>query len=78
VRRSKLHRAHDPLLDKELRKSIAFLLRHQFLPGPTHLFADPSVVRGAMPGSPVDWLLRIDYVQHAGSSMIRWLSLGNG
>ncbi len=72
------HRDHAQLLDDELRRSIAFLLRHQFLPGPTHLFADPPAVRGGMPGSPVDWQLRIDYVQHAGSAMIRWLSLGNG
>jgi hypothetical protein len=40
-----------------------------------HLFADPVAVRGAVPGSPVDWQLRIDYAQHAGSMMVRWLEL---
>ena len=26
-----------------------------------------------MPGSEVDWQLRIDYAQHAGSALVRWL-----
>lgn len=62
-------------LDHELRRSLAFVLRHQLHPGPTHLFVDPMAVRGALLGSPVDWQLRIDYAQHAGSSMVRWLEL---
>ncbi|HEY8074296.1 MAG TPA: hypothetical protein VIF62_09305 [Labilithrix sp.] len=70
----KLGSADAPLLEDELRRAIAFVLREQFRPGPTHLFADPEAVRGAVPGSPVDWQLRIDYAQHAGSMMIRWLS----
>jgi hypothetical protein len=28
-----------------------------------------------MPGSEVDWDLRIDFAQHAGSAMVRWLAL---
>ena len=63
------------LLDDELRRAIAFVLRAQLRPGPRHLFARPDEVRGAMPGSAVDLQLRIDYVQHAGSMMIRWLEL---
>jgi hypothetical protein len=65
-------------LDDELRRAIAFVLREQFRAtgqNPAHLFGDPVATRGAMPGSPVDWQLRIDYEQHAGSMMIRWLSL---
>ena len=61
-------------LDDEMRRSLAVLLRHQFRPGPRHLFAAPAAVEGAMPGSEVDWQLRIDYAQHMGSAMIRWLS----
>jgi hypothetical protein len=61
-------------LDGEMRRSLAVLLRHQFRPGPAHLFAAPAAVEGAMPGSEVDWQLRIDYAQHMGSAMIRWLS----
>jgi hypothetical protein len=63
------------LVDQELRRAMAFVLRSQFHPGPVHLFADPVAVRGGVPGSPVDWQLRIDYAQHAGSMMVRWLEI---
>jgi hypothetical protein len=62
-------------LDAQLRRSLALLLRQQFRPGPRHLFKNPSAVLGAMPGSEVDWDLRIDYTQHAGSAMVRWLEV---
>ena len=62
-------------LEGQIRRSLALLLRQQFRPGPKHLFADPAAVEGAMPGSEVDWQLRIDYAQHAGSAMVRWLDL---
>ena len=62
-------------LDNEMRRSLAVLLRHQFRPGPRHLFADPAAVDGAMPASEVDWQLRIDFAQHTGSAWIRWLTL---
>jgi hypothetical protein len=61
------------LLDDELRRAIAFVMRAQLSPGPSHLFAEPDAVRGAFPGSAVDLQLRIDYAQHAGSMMVRWL-----
>jgi hypothetical protein len=69
-------RAHlDPdeqvALASQLRRSLALLLRVQLRPGPTHLFADPAAVHGAFPGSAVDWQLRNDYAQHAGSALIR-------
>lgn len=63
------------LLDRELRAALAFVARAQLRPGPRHLFAHPEEVRGAFPGSAIDLQLRIDYVQHAGSMMIRWLEL---
>ena len=62
-------------LEGQMRRALAFLLRHQMMPGPTHLFGNPEAVRGAFPGSAVDWKLRIDYVQHAGSALIRWLDV---
>jgi hypothetical protein len=62
-------------LEGEMRRSLALLLRHQFRPGPTHLFADPAAVEGAMPASEVDWQLRIDFAQHSGSALVRWLAL---
>jgi hypothetical protein len=65
------------VLDRQMRRSLALLLRHQLdgsASSPSaHLFADPAAVDGAMPGSEVDWQLRIDYAQHAGSALIRWL-----
>jgi hypothetical protein len=61
-------------LDRQMRRSLALLLRQQFHPGPSYLFAAPAAVDGAMPGSEVDWQLRIDYAQHTGSALIRWLS----
>jgi hypothetical protein len=65
-------------LDRQIRRSLALLIRHQFQPGPAHLFTDPAAVAGAIPGSEVDWQLRIDYAQHAGSAMVRWLARGAG
>ncbi len=62
-------------LELELRRALSLLVRKQFLPGPVHLFADPEAVRGAIPGSECDWQLRIDYAQHAGSAMVRWLDV---
>jgi hypothetical protein len=65
------------LLDAQLRRALALLLRQQFRPGPRHLFKSPEAVEGAMPGSEVDWELRIDYTQHAGSALVRWLELAD-
>ena len=62
------------VLDRQMRRSLAMLLRHQ-LPGREYLFVDPSAIDGAMPGSEVDWQLRIDYAQHTGSALVRWLDV---
>ncbi len=62
-------------LRKQLRRSLALLVRNQMRGHDDHLLADPNAIHGAMPGSEVDWQLRIDYAQHAGSAMIRWLEL---
>jgi hypothetical protein len=62
------------VLDRQMRRSLAMLLRHQ-LPGRAYLFVDPTAIDGAMPGSEVDWQLRIDYAQHTGSALVRWLAL---
>jgi hypothetical protein len=63
------------VLDEQLRRALALLLRQQLRPGPRHLFKSPEDVEGAMPGSEVDWELRIDYTQHTGSALVRWLDL---
>jgi len=59
-------------LARQMRRSLALLLRQQFRPGPQHLFADPDAVYGAMPASAVDWQLRIDFAQHAGCALLAW------
>lgn len=53
-------------------RALGLVVREQLLPGPSHAFRDPSAVSGAVPGSPVDLDLRIDYAQHAGSAMLRY------
>ena len=63
-------------LDAQMRRSLALVIRHQVgSPAiPRYLLAAPEAVEGAMPASEVDWQLRIDFSQHSGSALIRWLS----
>lgn len=62
-------------LEWQLERALGARLRSQFSPGPTHLFSEPSAVYGAIPGSVVDWQLRIDYAQHAGCALLGWAHL---
>jgi hypothetical protein len=75
ARRSGVSAEELAVLDAQLRRALALLVRQQFRPGLRHLFKSPADVHGAMPGSEVDWDLRIDYTQHAGSAMVRWLEV---
>jgi hypothetical protein len=76
-----LRREHVPYsrdaqeLDAQQRRALALLVRHQFRPGPVAILVNPEHVYGAVPGSEVDLALRIDYAQHAGSAMLRWIDL---
>jgi hypothetical protein len=62
-------------LTRQVRRSLAFLLRFQLRPGPRHLLRDPERVVGGMPGSPTDLSIRIDYQQHVAGAMLRYLRL---
>jgi hypothetical protein len=62
-------------LDAQVRRALAFMLRFQLRPGPRHLMHDPARMLGAMPGSPTDLSIRIDYQQHVAGSMLRYLQL---
>ena len=62
-------------LELQIRRSLALLLRQQLGHGPSYLYADPPAVAGAIPGTEVDWQLRIDYAQHAACAMLRWIDL---
>lgn len=74
-RREPGHAAELARRGDQLRRAMAFVLRQQLRPGPTHLLGDPVSAHGAFPASAVDLELRIDFAQHAGSFMIRWLEL---
>jgi hypothetical protein len=78
ARRAGVGAAGCAALEGQLRRSLALLLRHRMgssADAPTYLLSDPGAVDGAMPGSAVDWHLRIDYAQHTGSALVRWLNL---
>ena len=66
------HNRPAPELRGVVERGLGQLLRWRFAPGPTHLFANPVAAHGGVPGSPVDLMVRNDFVQHAGSAMIRW------
>ena len=59
----------------QVQHAIAFMLRFQFSPGPRHLLSDPTRVEGGMPGSPTDMRVRIDFLQHAVSGVLRYMRL---
>jgi hypothetical protein len=69
----------DPLeierLETGIRRSLAFLMRFQLTPGPSHLMPEPSRMHGGVPASPVDLHVRIDYPQHAGTALLHYLRL---
>jgi hypothetical protein len=75
ARRAGIAAADLAALVGQIRRSLALLVRHQLRGDQCYVCSDPAAVDGAMPGSEVDWQLRIDYAQHAGSAMIRWLEL---
>jgi hypothetical protein len=78
ARRSGRPAAELASLELQMRRSLAMLLRHELRGGAAdrgYLLANPAALAGAMPGSEVDWQLRIDYAQHTGSALLRWLEL---
>jgi len=70
--RADIDRSETTVLENQIRRSLAYILRYQFLPGPTYLLANPESTFGAIIGSPVDWSIRNDFPQHAGSAMVRF------
>jgi len=63
------------LLEHQVKRAFAFLLRYQFSPGPTHLMPNPRQLAGGFPGSPLDLHVRIDYPQHAAGALLRYWEL---
>ena len=64
------------LLEQQIKRAFAFLLRYQFTPGPRHLMAKPRLLEGGYPGSASELHVRIDYPQHAGGALLRYWELG--
>lgn len=68
-----LHRrTPSPALKRQIDAGLGALLRYRWAPGPSYLFFNPRAAFGGMTGSPSDLTARNDFVQHAGSAMIRW------
>ena len=63
------------LLEHQIKRAFAFLLRYQFSPGPTHLMPKPRLLEGGFPGSPIDLHVRIDYPQHSAGALLRYWEL---
>lgn len=63
------HGTPDPALRAQIRAALAYVLGQQL--APDRDFAAVGPVRGGVPGSPIDRTVRIDYVQHVCSAMIR-------
>lgn len=75
ARRANVPASEVAALDSGVRQTLQFLLRSQFLPGPTHLMPAPRDVYGSYPGSAIDLNVRIDFPQHAGAALLRYLKL---
>ncbi|NOY89808.1 MAG: hypothetical protein GXP55_01270 [Deltaproteobacteria bacterium] len=58
-----------------IERGMANLMRWQWRPGPTQLFADPAGAEGGFPGSPLELMVRNDFVQHAGSALLAWVEV---
>ncbi|HEV8547904.1 MAG TPA: hypothetical protein VGQ57_02730, partial [Polyangiaceae bacterium] len=62
-------------LEDGIKKSLAFLMRFQLEPGPAYLMRSGGFMRGGIPNTPVDFHVRIDNPQHAGTALIGYLKL---
>ncbi len=70
----RLSRAHGraaPDTKRQIWRALEFLTRNQIRPDNTYLLHDGELSQGALMGSTVRRDIRIDYIQHACSAMIR-------
>lgn len=70
-----LSTADRKMLERQLERGLTFLLRTHGRWTRAPYVARASNAAGAMPGSDVDPIARIDYAQHAGSALVTWLTL---
>ncbi len=65
-----VHHGHgDPRIREQIAGTLGYLLGEQIRPESDFSMVGPAV--GGMPGSPIDRNVRIDFVQHTNSAMIR-------
>lgn len=69
------HGKPDRAMRREILETLGYLLRQQIRPGNDYAVMTSAKGRGAVPGNPVDRVVRIDYVQHVCSAMLRGVEL---
>lgn len=69
------HGKPDATMRREILETLGYLLRQQIRPDNDYAVVTEAKGRGAVPGSPVDRVVRIDYVQHVCSAMLRGVEL---
>jgi len=65
------HGKPEPEIKGQILAALAYVLGQQVTPDSDIAAVGPLRVDGAIPGSPIDRTVRIDYVQHVCSAMIR-------
>ncbi len=65
----------DPALREQILAADRYVLRQQIRPESAWDVDIRAHGLGAMPGSPIDRMVRIDYLQHTGSALIRSIQL---
>jgi len=67
------HGSPDPRVAAQIRAALSYVLGQQIRPDSDYNVLATALGQGngAMPGTPVDRNIRIDYLQHVGSAMIR-------
>ncbi|HEY3496114.1 MAG TPA: hypothetical protein VGK73_15555, partial [Polyangiaceae bacterium] len=73
ARRAGISEREIEALEDGMRKTFVYLMRHQFLPGLRHVMANPGQMQGGFPTSPINWKVRIDNPQHAGTGLLHYL-----
>ncbi len=71
----KHHGVASPALLAQIRAALGFVLAQQIRPSSAFATARAAHAEGAVPATPVDRTVRIDYVQHVGSAMLRAAAL---
>ena len=71
----KTHGHDSPELLQQIKSAMSYTLTQQVRADGLFRARRGKEALGAMPGSPIDRGVRIDYVQHVGSAMIRSAAL---